>query len=1074
MPATPRLLLLLTTFCLHSHSDAQIATVIQKGHDAVVKSVTFSTDDQYLITGSRDKSAKLWEIATGREVRTYLGHEHTINDLDMGPKSKTFATSSADNTAKVWDIESGELTFTTPKMEKYMTAVAFSPDGKWLATGGYMGEVLIWDLKTQQATDTLKVNPEQGLGYGINLTFSPNGQFLAIGEDNRVANIYRTSDWSLEHAFTLDYGWCGGCATFTSFSPDGQWLAKQSHNDTLKIYNLATGALEKKLGTAVEEVIGVQFHPSGQMVIIGTTSAITGWDLTTNQQAFSMSFEEESAVNDFAMSLNGQWLATAQNDNITVLWDLETRQPIREFRGILNSKEADGLTYDPNNYWQSHIAKYIKYKNELLVMPDQQKLIKGKFGTMAKSWKIADGQTVTEYIGHDKAVLTQALTKDGQWLATGGGDGRLMVWDAQSGALRLNIEAHRQPIFEVKWSNDESMLVTGSWDGTAKVWDSQTGQRLQYLDFNNQSPYAISFTPDDLYLVAGLLDQSLQMFEIDTRQSVRQFIGHTDIVSTISFLPGGDMMSTSWDGSTRIWNLASGLMVRKLKGHVGPVYDAVATSDGQWVVTGGADRVLRVWDASSGRQVRTLQGHQADVTAMAFNEGDKMLISTGLDGVTKFWDFEKGEEFFEHIHIGSRDWMVKTKEGYFNATTQARAHIHFVDGIKTYAVDQFFEEFYRPDLVPLLFKSRGGAGKYQGLNRQLRNSPPPLIKMGAFQTTEEGFAQLFFRVIDQGGGFEDIKVLHNGKRIENQELEKISTRGDTSQYRMKVGLIAGENDFVVTSFSKGRVESAPDQITMQSEFGGKSAQCYVLAVGVDEYRNPQLNLNYARSDASAMVDMFTNQSERIFEEVHVLTLYDNEATRARILSELSRLADLVNPEDVFVFYFAGHGSMVENEFFFIPSDNARLYEKKALEKYALPAAEVQTQLQEIKALKQLVIMDACQSGGSVELLAQRGAVEEKAIAQLSRSAGIHVMAAAGSEQFATEFADLGHGLFTYVLLEALGGAADGAPKDNKVTIYELKSYLDDRVPTYSREYKGKSQFPYTFSKGRDFPITIVK
>ena len=144
----------------------------------------------------------------------------------------------------------------------------------------------------------------------------------------------------------------------------------------------------------------------------------------------------------------------------------------------------------------------------------------------------------------------------------------------------------------------------------------------------------------------------------------------------------------------------------------------------------------------------------------------------------------------------------------------------------------------------------------------------------------------------------------------------------------------------------------------------------------------------------------------------------------------------------------------------------------ALNKEAIEASLLQEKFKKIKALKQLIIMDACQSGGSVELLAARGANEEKAIAQLSRSAGIHVMASAGSEQFATEFAELGHGLFTYVLINALRGEADGAPKDGKVTIYELKSYIDDQVPEMTRKVKGNPQYPYTFSRGQDFPIII--
>jgi hypothetical protein len=84
-----------------------------------------------------------------------------------------------------------------------------------------------------------------------------------------------------------------------------------------------------------------------------------------------------------------------------------------------------------------------------------------------------------------------------------------------------------------------------------------------------------------------------------------------------------------------------------------------------------------------------------------------MLISHSVDGVTKFWDLTTGKEFFEHIHLGEKEWMVKNPEGYFNGTEGARQYIHFVDGLNTYGVDQFFHEFYRPDLLPRNFSKSG-------------------------------------------------------------------------------------------------------------------------------------------------------------------------------------------------------------------------------------------------------------------------------------------------------------------------------------------------------------------------------
>ena len=108
-----------------------------------------------------------------------------------------------------------------------------------------------------------------------------------------------------------------------------------------------------------------------------------------------------------------------------------------------------------------------------------------------------------------------------------------------------------------------------------------------------------------------------------------------------------------------------------------------------------------------------------------------------------------------------------------------------------------------------------------------------------------------------------------------------------------------------------------------------------------------------------------------------------------------------------------------------------------------------------------------------EVLAARGAAEEKAIAQLARSTGTYWLAAANSQQFAGEFAQLKHGLFTYCILEAIAGKADGQ-NDKKITVQELSSYLNDQVPIISQKYKGSEQYPVTYGFGQDFPIAVCK
>ena len=159
----------------------------------------------------------------------------------------------------------------------------------------------------------------------------------------------------------------------------------------------------------------------------------------------------------------------------------------------------------------------------------------------------------------------------------------------------------------------------------------------------------------------------------------------------------------------------------------------------------------------------------------------------------------------------------------------------------------------------------------------------------------------------------------------------------------------------------------------------------------------------------------------------------------------------------------------------MPHDVTQLYgQDDALAQKGLSANELQQFSKDIKAQKQLFILDACQSAGAIEqIVAARGAAEEKAISQLARATGTHWLTASGSEQFASEFTQLGHGTFTYVLLEALSGKADKGG-DKKITVKELDAYLQEQVPELTAKYKGTPQYPASYGFGNDFPIGVVK
>jgi uncharacterized caspase-like protein len=124
----------------------------------------------------------------------------------------------------------------------------------------------------------------------------------------------------------------------------------------------------------------------------------------------------------------------------------------------------------------------------------------------------------------------------------------------------------------------------------------------------------------------------------------------------------------------------------------------------------------------------------------------------------------------------------------------------------------------------------------------------------------------------------------------------------------------------------------------------------------------------------------------------------------------------------------------------------------------------------IKAQKILLLVDACKSGAV--MIAFRGFEDRKALSQLSRSTGVHIVAASTKDQFAAEVKDLGHGVFTYTLLEGLNGKAT-RPGD-AVTVRKLMGYVEEQLPEITKKYKQEAQYPVVDSRGMDFPLVIGK
>lgn len=1094
------LLCLLILLPVTLYGQERLETVVQKGHSLAVRTVTFSPDGKYIASGSEDKTIKIWEFRTGRELKTLNGHQSQVNQVLYFSDGKKLVSGGRDRNIFIWDIASEKVIKKYNFPDESIVSLDLSANNRFLAIGTTARLARIMDLTTDSLIFSVEANVGQ---YGAHVVFSDDDKLLAVGEDNRKVKLYEISSGKLVSEIGEKLGSCGGCDTKTAFLDDNR-LIKGSRSSPLAIRAIASDEQENFIEKSAERVSALKLNLERTALAVADEDSVSVFEVRSKKWLYSLKPRQgernpryginllnkiperyTDQFNDVAFSPNGKWLVTGDNSNLVTIWNALTGQKESVFYGYLSVPADDGLDFDPNSYWTSFAWGLVALKNKVQLSPDGKYAYRARVGNEARKWELATGKIVQTYFGHKKAVLSFDLSQDGKRLVTGSADNTAKLWDTETAEEIRSFEGHRDLIYSVDISHDQQKIVTSSADGTVKIWSIKTGEILQSISLSEdrtkiETGYTVKFTPNDLYLVVAYTHGVLKMIEIDTGREFKEFIGHTAMTADLAFMPNGrQMISTGWDMSLRLWDLTTGMQLRKFNGHIDPIHTVALNKAGTKMVSGGTDRILILWDVATGQVLKRLRGHKSIITSVTFTPDEKRLVSTTIDGITKFWDIETGAEIITHFSIGSKDWLVTTPGGYFNGTGDAQKQVHFVKGLESFSLNRFFDRYYNPVEIEKTYEQGIGGGQRQGLLDQLRSHPPPEVEITTPKQNDifaKGSIEVLSRISNEGGGLRSVSLMMNGKVVAKKEegyYEKLQ-KGKSLIQKFSVELVPGLNTISVIASNNEGIESRSSQVLVNYESDEGESVCYILAIGINEYKNPALNLNYAFNDATAFAEEIKEVGEDLYDKVEVHKIMNTDATRSNILGVLDILSQKIGPNDVFYLYYAGHGSMVDQEFYFIPTENTRLYSSERLDKDGISASMLQKKLMKIQALKQLVLIDACQSGGSVELLAQRGAREEKAMAQLSRSAGIHVLSAAGSEQFATEYAEIGHGVFTYVVLEALSGKADGAPKDGFVSIYELKSYIENLVPEYSQKFKGQVQYPYTFSKGQDFPIAIFK
>jgi len=1052
------------------HAEEKPEIFVQMGHSDGVSSVAFSADGRYAVSGSHDNTIKLWEVSTGREIRTFQDSSF-ISSVAFSPDGKSILAGNLDNLLKLWDISTGTEIRRFQGHTSAVNSVAFSPDGRYALSGSDDKTLKLWESATGKEVRTFKGHASwfSDKGEVFSVAFSPDGKYAVSGSKDKTAKLWEIATGKEIRTFKGH----SGTVHSVAFSPDGMHVLSASEDDTLRLWEIATGREVRSFqGHTKDEVKwGVKsaaISPDNRYVLFSVSigSELKLFELSTGKEVRTLP-GHSSWTNSVVFSPDGRYALSGSHDSTVKLWELSTGKEVRTFQGYSNGISSAAFSPDgryalSGNWWESDV----------------------------KLWEISTGRQIKTFKSHSKDINSVTFSPDGRFVLSGSDDNTLKLWETGTGKEIKTFQGHSKSVNSVAFSSDGRYALSGSDDRTVKLWDVSTGKEIRTFQGHSELVMSVAFSPDGRYVLsASRVKNPLKLWDISTGMEVPVFQRYSGWINSVAFSPDGKYALTgSWsDNTVRILEVATGNEIWAFRGHSGLVNSVAFSPDGRYALSGSKDNTVKLLDISKRKEVRTFKGHSGSVNSVAFSPDGKYALSGDASGSIILWNVATGAMISMTVAFSNGEWIVITPEGYFNASPKGAENLNVRIGNNVYGIDQFYAKFYRSELVQLALAGKEVL-KGETFGDILVKKPAPTVRIVSPATgssVDKDSITVSLKITDNGGGIGNVNIYLNGSQVAN-ETRGVIVEGTGSVNEkilsFTIPLIDGQNEIRAVAFNKDNsMESNPALVSVLSRAVLQKPNLYALVIGINEYKNKSISLNYAVSDAMAFAETLKKTAAPLFgkTDVQVLTTPD-ATTKEAITKAFEELRMKIKPNDLFVFYDASHGVVDvvdDEEQYFLLTSNVLLLSSRHIGKDAMGQKELAKLVGNIPAQKKLVILDTCNAGKGgkeiqVALLQQtRGLTESTAVKLLQRAIGSSVFSASSDTQQALE-GYKGHGLFTFVLMEGLQGKAD-IKKDGYITVLGLADYVEEQVTRLSEEVFKRQQTP-TIQTGANFPIGKVK
>ena len=1028
------------------------------GHTASVRALAFSPDSMRLCSGGLDKNVEVWNLSALRDLRRIFLRERTIRwQVARGLRGSIYAIAAApdDGLLALGGYGAmgslGEILLVNPVdgtlvkvlqgHRQTVCSLAFSRDGKWLGSMDTAGETRLWNRgpwssRVLYAPDRETYGPQQAAMIEKRPKIRP---LVFLGSEHVVLPSFASNPGELRlrwrllqvriadptdfHAWeTIHYG----LVTAMAASPDGARLASADAEGHLYAWDLRRGGPPEPLQPG-GGVLSLAFSPDGRTLVAGTLASGTGiksqlqvWDVATRTLARSVALTDH--VYACAVSPDGKRLAYSGGDH-----------------GQVFVEPLDG-TGKP-----------------VVLQGTGRRIGKVALAKEAPLYRVAFGDAVPGRGPNDYGDLQETFDPVG--LSHGTETPREADWTAADWSAG-GWTARRQPDGSLQLLRDG--LPQGTVSPAAQMPGLEEGNPRCWCWVPDAAgrPFAIAVGTD--------LQDSIYVCRLAERGPcpiLRHFRGHNDWVTSVGVSRDlRYLVSGSADGTVRFWSLADYAQGTAAPGRWGATF---AAGDGRLVATGvhpagplfrkgmrrGDVLVALRWPADAGEQ------SERRPTAMlerleSLPWGTQVVFEFSRNGVAQpaFQLLPAWQPLATLFAATTGEWAFWTPEGYYDASMNGYRLFGWQvnRGVERlpdyYRADQFYKELERPRVLERLLPAGSlqqaleqaavtpKVPEHEVLPAQIAATPRIDILSPTAGTVMGAAARVKARIELPGGcSLVQVNAFANGVVAAKGELltERPLEGGTERVYQWDVPLPNDSRDLIQVIAGTDAPTAAFGNVIVQRVVPARPPrlpEMYVLCLGVNQYRDPKIQpLAYPVADAQAVAELLRSRAAGLYHVSEVKLLTGEDATPARWTQSLAdlraRLKDQVHPDDLVVFFLAGHGIVDEEtqKYYYVGHDFT--LDDLARKVYtACISWNDFRQLADVPCRK-VILLDTCHSG-AVQPLRSR---DLKTAVRELQSDVIFTLTASTGEQRAAEKAEWRHGAFTRCLIDALEGGASPSP-----------------------------------------------